>query len=143
MKLSASIASHMTPKEPGPAVDTGPGASFEQDPWHIGKMDGSIARKEREADYVICETESKLAMQAIDAAEAERKADLEEQIRKRSLNYEDLPGTPKRFGAIFKVRDVARLRYIDCVHYNDCLGYAAFKNWPSFICTGCKYAQVC
>lgn len=132
----------MTSKEPGPAVATGPGASYESDPWHIGRMDGSIARKEKEADYIISELESKLARETVDASEEERRADIEEQIRKRSLGYKDLPGTPKRFNTFLKIKDVASHRNIDCEHYNDCLGYAAFHKWPSFICTGCTYCQI-
>jgi len=107
-------------------------------------MDGSMMRKtrqEKEADYTISEMESMLAMETVAASEADRQANIEEQIRKRGRRYEDLPGTPKKFNMFLKMQDVASHRNIDCEHYNDCLGYAAFHNWPSFICTGCKHGQ--
>lgn len=98
-------------------------------------------RQEKEADYAISEIESRLAMETIDQADADRQANLQEQISKRGRRYRDLPGTPKKFNMFLKMRDVARHRNIDCEHYNDCLGYAAFHKWPSFTCTRCKHGQ--
>lgn len=98
-------------------------------------------RQEKEADYTISEIESRLAMETIDQADADRQANLQEQIRKRGLSYGELPGTPKKFKMFLKMQDVASHRNIDCEYYNDCLGYAAFHNWPSFICSRCNHGQ--
>jgi len=114
---AAGHSSHVSPQQPGASILRAPGHSFEPDPWHINKFDNSTNKKTRKEEYA------------------------QEQIRKRGLSYEDLPGKPKKFSMLLKMRDVARHRNIDCEHYNDCLGYAAFHNWPSFICTGCEYAE--
>jgi hypothetical protein len=143
MKQQTLNAFHVTPQRPGASILQAPGLSSAPDPWHINKMDSTMAkrtRREREANYVIGEMESRRALETLDASDEERQADLQEEIKKRSRRYEELPGTPQRFAMFLKMQDVARWRNVDCVHYNDCLGYAAFRNWPSFICTGCKHA---
>ena len=29
-------------------------------------------------------------------------------------------------------------RHLDCINYDQCLGYAAKKNWHTFVCYGCR-----
>lgn len=139
--MARPILHSIPPNKPGASILRAPGPSSKQDPWRINKFDNSTNKKaRREEEYAISEIETRLALETIDEADEERQADLEEQIRKRFLRYEDLPGTPKKFNMFLKMQDVASHRNIDCEYYSDCLGYAAFHNWPSFICTGCKHA---